>query len=109
QKSVSQPPLSPVQQSNIARLMERRAALLKDVRSRATTNGGVVVVRSNQTLQARRDVLLQKKADGTLTPPEQHQLEQLETVLNRPFRTTVAHLPPAYSPPAASDQNLPPR
>ena len=105
----SRPAPTPAQQSNIARLMERRASLLKDVRSRAATNGGVVVVRSNQPLQARRDALLQKKTAGTLTPQEQRQLDQLEFLMNRHFATNALPVSPTSSAPAASEQKLPPR
>src|SRR5712671_2871124 len=59
-------PLPPaIDQSNTARLLQRRAAVLKDLRNRPNTNGSVVMGPSNRTaqLQLRIDELHRKKAE----------------------------------------------
>lgn len=103
-------PLPPaIVQSNNARLLQRRAAILKDLGSRSNGNGAVVVFHSNRVgqLKARIEELQRKKADGTITAREQRQLEQLELLAAR----TATNRPPASAtvpPPAApAEQKAP--
>ena len=101
----AQPLPDSVRQSNTARLIQHRASLLRDLRSRSLTNsnGSVSMVQSNRVMhfQARLEDLRRKKAEGALAPDEQRQLQQLELMAartaktNPPVKSTLAPAPPA--------------
>jgi hypothetical protein len=101
----AQPLPDSVRQSNTVRLLQHRAALLQDLRSRSLTNtsGSASMVQSNRVMhfQARLEDLRRKKADGTLAPDEQRQLQQLELMAartaktNPPVKSTLAPAAPA--------------
>jgi hypothetical protein len=79
-------PLS-ASQSNAARLMmQRRAALIKDVREKQSHNTNsrpAVTLATNRTdlAKARLAELHRKQTDGTITEGERRQLQQLELKL----------------------------
>ena len=82
-----------ISQSNAARLMmQRRAALIKDLREKQSrnTNRPTVTLATNRIDQAKARLteLHRKQADGTITEREQRQLQQLELNLRRIERSS---------------------